>query len=346
MRLIVSYFLSFRLIFLFPFEFIVEVIDLLLDINYSGLVGHGSNGFIWPSESSVNGAAADDDDDDDEVDPRNYDITRLGARLSTTLHLSASHSSSSLSSMSHSSSSTSISSSTASQRDRDEDQDFDGEPAAIVGLSSLTPASAQSDFLSECTQSLERSFEEGHTVDNAAIELKTLRMASNVALGQVRDVVVPFLLQRCLGVTPSALLLMIRRWGGLVASLTGDNEEAMVDCLHSVQRFVIDSMTASTTGAGSGAGAGADLRFFLRVLKSFYEEDIVSDEAIFEWYKSKKAREIGKGSAGGGSEVWIGSKGFVAALAEAVAEDDDDDEEDEDDDDDEDDDEVVTMMMR
>lgn len=297
------------------------------------IVGQGSNGFIWPQENVT--AIDDDEDDEDLVDSRNYEITRLGMRHSSPHELESkakfwprklgsrfstlktSSSVSSLSDMSRSSSSSTLASDASQLHEGSESED-DDEPAAIIGLSSLTPVSAQSDFLSECTQSLERSFEEGHTVDNAAIELKTLRMASNVTLGRVREVVIPFILKRCQGLSAEALAEMIERWGGLITSLTGENEEAMMDCLFSAQKYMME-ITATTPATIN------ELKFFLRILKSFYEEDIVSEEAVFGWYKSKLSRGMGVGADGTSNYFWQGSKGFVTALAEA--EDDDSDSE-------------------
>jgi translation initiation factor eIF-2B subunit epsilon len=137
-------------------------------------------------------------------------------------------------------------------------------------------------------------------------------MASNVPLGRVREFVIPYILSRCDGTNVSET---IARWGGLVANLTGEGEDAMKDCLLIAQKFVAERAMA---------GAAPDLRFFLRVLRGFYDEDVVSDEAAFAWYKSVEARSVG-GEAG--RTLWAGSKPFLEALAE----DSDDEEEEEDD---------------
>lgn len=186
----------------------------------------------------------------------------------------------------------------------------------IQGLESLmpdAPSTKQSDFLSECRQSLDRSFAEAHTVDNAAIELKTLRMASNVPLGEVREFVIPYILERC-GEGAKDASAVLDRWGGLVANLTGDQEPAMEHCLLIAQRWI--------AGEWARESEQVDVRFFLRVLKGFYETDVVTDEAAFGWYKSAEARTVGgeKGRA-----LWAGSKPFLEAIAE-----DSDSEEDED----------------
>ncbi|GAA6005765.1 hypothetical protein JCM11491_004000 [Sporobolomyces phaffii] len=274
-------------------------------------LGEGGVGYFWPSEDQERDGDEDSDleDDEDFVDPRNLSVTRLGNSLAN-LHLDAS--TSSLSSSSRNGSSSSLSTLASGSDDSDDD---DASVSAIAGLDALQPADAASskhaEFATECRHSLERSFAEHHTVDNAAIELKTLRMASNVDLGEVRAIAVPFLLARCGGANGATET--IARWGGLLANLTGDGDDAaMEDCLVLAQRYVADE-------------AEGDLRFWLRVLKGFYETDVVTDDAVFGWYKSVKARttagEVGKA-------LWQGSRPFLEALQE----DDDSDEEDEDDD--------------
>ncbi|KAL8287047.1 hypothetical protein RQP46_004053 [Phenoliferia psychrophenolica] len=254
-------------------------------------LGEGHQAFFWPSDEQ----ATDEDDEDDEnpFDERNSGMSKLGAHLAT---LQTSSSSSSLSSLSRASSTTSLSTLASHGGDRASD------PPTVHGLSSLsTGGTSKADFESECLQSLERSFAESHTVDNAAIELKTLRMASNVPLAQVRDVVVPFVLARA--ADPAAVPALVIRWGGLIESLTGGQEDAMRDTLLAAQEFA-----AARVGDDSQR-----LRWFQRVLKAFYEEDIVTDDAVFAWYKMPKARTAG-GEAG--KKLWDGAKPFIEALAE------------------------------
>ncbi|GAA5998409.1 translation initiation factor eIF2B catalytic subunit epsilon [Rhodotorula paludigena] len=277
-------------------------------------LGEGGTGYFWPAEEL--GADDEDSDDEDALDPRNLSVTRLGHKLGN-LHLSSS--SSSLSSLSRNGSTTSLDTGASMT---DEEGLTDSELPTIAGLDALQPevstskaSSKQSEFVTECLHSLDRSFAESHTVDNAAIELKTLRMASNVDLGEVRRVVVPYVLRRCGGAAGAGAVLA--RWGGLVANLTGEQEDAMVDCLLVAQEFV------ATEGAG-------DARFWLRVLKGFYETDVVSDEGVFAWYKSAKARAT---AGDEGKKLWGASRPFLEAIQED--EDDDEDEDDEDSDDEE-----------
>ncbi|GAA5862554.1 hypothetical protein JCM3774_001056 [Rhodotorula dairenensis] len=283
-------------------------------------LGEGAQGHLWPSEDQKDQDV--DSDDEDEADPRNLAVTRLGARVT---RLTRDSSSSSLSSLSRSGSSASLDSDASmSDDDGDDDGGYASDAAPVIaGLDTLqleTSGSGSGDrkrteFMAECVHSLDRSFAEGHTVDNAAIELKTLRMASNVPLNEVRAVVVPYVLRRAGGAAGAADTLA--RWGGLIASLTADQDDAMVDCVLRAQEYV----AAGDSEHGVPAG---DVRMWLRVLKGFYEHDVVSDEAVFAWYKCADARKVGGDE---GRKLWAASRPFLEAIQ------DDDDESDSDEDD-------------
>jgi translation initiation factor eIF-2B subunit epsilon len=93
---------------------------------------------------------------------------------------------------------------------------------------SLPENTSEAEFLSECVQSLQRAFVEGHSVDNAAVELKTLRMASNVPLRRVREVVIGFIvdkipLDKDAATQKRELLQVTKRWGKLVLAIGGAN---------------------------------------------------------------------------------------------------------------------------
>ena len=85
------------------------------------------------------------------------------------------------------------------------------------------------EFKLEVTQSLERAFEEGHSVDNAAVELKTLRMASNVPLTRVREAIIATLVDRIRMVSPeegpakqrAEVENIVGRWGELINKIGG-----------------------------------------------------------------------------------------------------------------------------
>ena len=84
-----------------------------------------------------------------------------------------------------------------------------------------------SEFRTEVTQSLERAFAEEHSVDNAAVELKTLRMASNVPLSRVKEAVVSAIVEKIVVVEGDAaaqrkeIASVIGRWGDLINRIGG-----------------------------------------------------------------------------------------------------------------------------
>lgn len=88
-------------------------------------------------------------------------------------------------------------------------------------------ARLESEFKREVQLSLERAFAEGHSVDNAAVELKTLRMASNVPLIRVREAVVGGIVDRIKiaegGAAPqrAEIASVVGRWGDLINQIGG-----------------------------------------------------------------------------------------------------------------------------
>ena len=117
-----------------------------------------------------------------------------------------------------------------------EDNPDESLSSASSSASISTPATSSKgvikevlEFKVEVTQSLERAFEEGHSVDNAAVELKTLRMASNVPLTRVREAIIAALVDRIRVVSPeegptkqkAEVEKVIERWGDLINKIGG-----------------------------------------------------------------------------------------------------------------------------
>lgn len=78
-----------------------------------------------------------------------------------------------------------------------DDESVSQNASASSSVTSATPAlnaavisAGEEEFQSEVRLSLDRAFSEGHSLENASVELKTLRMASNVPLRRVREAVV------------------------------------------------------------------------------------------------------------------------------------------------------------
>ena len=129
-----------------------------------------------------------------------------------------------------------------------EDEDRFGGPSPTSSSTSLplsapsnlvaqADSAALSEFKHEVTQSLDRAFAEGHSVDNAAVELKTLRMASNVPLRMVREAVVAAIVSRIKivegGGPPQRqeIAAMISRWGGLINKIGGVDAVETIEIL-------------------------------------------------------------------------------------------------------------------
>ncbi|KAF8334178.1 nucleotide-diphospho-sugar transferase [Cantharellus anzutake] len=138
--------------------------------------------------------------------------------------------------------------------------------------------SDSAEFRSECTQSLERAFVEGHTVENAAIELKTLRMASNVPLKSVKEVAISFLVSKIsLSGAPAqqkqAVNETIERWGPLLPAIGGE------DPIENI--LLLQDHCASSP---------SHLKLFGNVLAAFYNNDIVEDEDIKGWILDSRSK--------------------------------------------------------
>ena len=117
------------------------------------------------------------------------------------------------------------------------------------------------EFKVEVTQSLERAFEEGHSVDNAAVELKTLRMASNVPLTRVREAVIAALVDQIRVVSPeegpakqkAEVEQVVERWGELINKIGG------VDGVETISILQVPLLK-------DGPSKDADVKYFVESL--------------------------------------------------------------------------------
>lgn len=128
---------------------------------------------------------------------------------------------------------------------------FGGDDDAMYGTGYSTPGSPveedpEQEFKIEVALSLDRAFKEGHSVDNAAVELKTLRMASNVDLARVREKVVEGVIGQIPVVEGDAarqrqeVTLVVDRWGRLFTAIGGwDSVQTILDL--QVHRLDLDS---------------------------------------------------------------------------------------------------------
>ncbi|KAH8117331.1 nucleotide-diphospho-sugar transferase [Phellopilus nigrolimitatus] len=230
-------------------------------------LGEESNGLVWPGDT------AGTDEDEDELNSRaNERLLRLGDNASD-LDLSETGS---------------VTSSSDSGADSDSE---DGSGALGLSLSSsattlplaglglgeksavaeLADAQAAREFAAEVGASLARAFAEGHSVENAAVELKTLRMASNVPLRRVRAAVVAGVVELvALAEAPAQqraeIAKVVGRWGGLIDSIGG------VDAVETIE--VLQEHCAQSPRLG----------LFGQILAALYQDDVVDEDDIRAWH--------------------------------------------------------------
>lgn len=193
--------------------------------NSTSFLGEQSIGFLWSSiEDSLSKGEDSDSEDEPELegeDARSLAIQRLGFSFSN-LNLGK-EDQEELESLSSIDGDSDLESGSDSEEGEEGDV---SNAAALAGgaLASVSQDTKLNEFKSEAIASLSRAFAEGHTVDNAAIELKTLRMASNVQLKEVRKVVIGFMLEKCQVENPNQLKELLDRWGGLIEVVAKDDQ--------------------------------------------------------------------------------------------------------------------------
>lgn len=148
-------------------------------------------------------------------------------------------------------------------------------------------------------QSLERAFAEGHSVENAAVELKTLRMASNVDLRKVREAVVAAIVERIPLLQGDSvgqrreIAQVVERWGPLINLIGGIDPVETVEVLQ-----VRDRNSSVRNGADSlllqyHCAKSTRLQLFGPILAALYQDDIVDEDDIREWHASPAAKGEG-----------------------------------------------------
>ncbi|KAI0035700.1 nucleotide-diphospho-sugar transferase [Vararia minispora EC-137] len=229
-----------------------------------GVLGPNSNAFVWPRRKASAGV---DEGEEDAVEGfQNQRLMRIGDEHED-LDLSD------------------AGSTTDSEDEELSDTDSDLIPASLASSTttmqtesaasaavSAGEAAAEHEFLSEVRQSLSRAFVEDHSVDNAAVELKTLRMAHNQALSKVREAVVGGIVERIPLVADPArqraeIQGWVGRWGALINLIGG------VDGYHCAQseRFPL----------------------FGPILAALYQDDVVEEDDIRAWHAQPAAKGEG-----------------------------------------------------
>ncbi|KAI8646086.1 hypothetical protein BD408DRAFT_410645 [Parasitella parasitica] len=128
------------------------------------------------------------------------------------------------------------------------------------------------EFKKEIAQTIERSLDENHTVYTAALEITGLRMSSNGSYTDIREVMIPIIMNHIDRDNPvQSLKTVLTKW----ASLIGKMIHLPEDQLHALQ--ILQKHCASQLYLN---------KLFLGALQLFYDSDIVEEEAIRNWYNT------------------------------------------------------------
>ncbi|KAJ7470669.1 nucleotide-diphospho-sugar transferase [Mycena latifolia] len=230
------------------------------------ILGKDSNAIVWPR------GPAEEDDEDGIANYKNQRVRQLGDDGSD-LELSDEGSESSDEESDASSDYDSSSEFRLSTTDM-------GTPLATPDVMLPAGTMQESEFRIEVAQSLERAFAEGHSVDNAAVELKTLRMASNVPLSRVREAVVAAIVEEIQivdGALPQRkeISRVIGRWGQLIDQIGG------VDAVQTVSALQMHCASSER------------FPLFGQILAELYQADIVEEDDIRAWYAQPSAKGVG-----------------------------------------------------
>ncbi len=258
------------------------------NIGKSVRLGKGSTAHIWPSNSR------EDEDSDDEFDPRNLSLVRLGHRLAA-LELS---SESSVSSISRSGSEASLATSALST-----------ELPTIANVSALKTDDdnhISTALRNEVVATLDRTFTDQENPEDIAIELKTLRMATNVQLSQVRGIALAHICDTLFSsthpkITYPILSKHVQKWSTVFSRLSSSHEPEMIQDILSLQ-FYLATQDLETK------------KLFPLFLRAFYDIDLWTEEGIIGWFKSSDSKDP---TADEGGKVRQFGSIFVKALIEA-----------------------------
>ena len=164
------------------------------------------------------------------------------------------------------------------------------------------------EFYSEAEESLSRAFLENHSVENATIELKTLRMATNVTFHEVREAIVSALMGIVL-TTPAKIGSMFAKWGELLENFSED-DDAKLEIVFLCQKFFVKRQ-------------GVERKGFVMGLQGLYQADILEEDAILKWFEDERSKGSGEKCGEEMLALRNSAEKFVTWLKEAEEESDD-----------------------
>jgi translation initiation factor eIF-2B subunit epsilon len=126
---------------------------------------------------------------------------------------------------------------------------------------------AESAFAKELAQTIERAFAENHTVDVAALELNTLRMAYDADYDTIREAVIKALLDEIKA--KNAVKTLLGRWSNLVLRM-----------IHSKK----DQLHALAIISDHCSGDAVLRKVYPQVLHQLYDQDVLEEGILLWWH--------------------------------------------------------------
>lgn len=217
----------------------------LVPAAHDASLGSQSRGVLWPNlwykkAVSKHEDESEDEEDEDEEDTANLCLRAIGYANQNAGHSIEADDVESVSSIE-----------VDSELDSEDDEDAlsDGPSSGFSQVPGLTggrvmnltlgeegdtqlerdaTSARLAEFDAEARASMARALEEDHSIDNASLELKTLRMASNVSLHDVQRIVIEVMLDRCKPSDPKQVKALVSRWGKLIAQVSHDDEQQTI----------------------------------------------------------------------------------------------------------------------
>jgi translation initiation factor eIF-2B subunit epsilon len=158
-----------------------------------------------------------------------------------------------------------------------------------------TVSAGEHEFQTEVRLSLDRAFSEGHSLENASVELKTLRMASNVPLRRVREAVVAGIVEQIPLVQDAVpqrveIKKWVDRWGELINLIGGVDGVETVSILQVNSAFLPNVSTSTHYAPQYHCATSTRVHLFGQILAALYQNDIVEEEDIRNWHAQPEAK--------------------------------------------------------
>ncbi|KAJ3326333.1 hypothetical protein HDV06_000209 [Boothiomyces sp. JEL0866] len=130
----------------------------------------------------------------------------------------------------------------------------------------------ENDWYTEVEQTIQRAFDENHTVDIAVLELNTLKMAMNITFQDLRQIVYPAILRVMLKESSNKdRLKVVNRWLPVLLKFTHSDEDQL-HLLNLLQQFLVDN--------------AAIVSFAPQLIMAGYNIDLLKEEVILKWYEN------------------------------------------------------------